>query len=230
MYFITPLNSDENFQQLDISSLPGIMRYASPEVIAMSSSSFFMILCSLPSITLLMIESLLEQGLFFYNNLIISIFRKFWLYSPGSELLEISTTLFWSILHWAVSVIYKKLSPLSTNSNACKTGYHPGAFKIVASNFTIFKRFIEYHWTRDLWIGLSIKKCLRVKTFPGTRKLKMMRIQEKAHMRIYTNISPVLFQSQDGAAEISHWHLSKNNIYLWSLKIQFNISTLFLVT
>lgn len=111
---------------------------------------------------------------------------------------------------------------LSANPDICETGYWPGAFKKCCFQFYYFQKFIECHWTRDLWKGLITKKASGwSKPFPGTRKLKMMRVQEKAHMRIHTNIKPVLFVSR-----WNHWnilHLYKKTTYLWALKIHFNI-------
>ena len=154
------------------------------------------------------------------NNLITILFGKFWLFSLDSELLEISSRQLRSVLCWALSVL-QNISSLRTDPYVCETGYCPGAFKKCCFQFYYFKRFIECHWTRGLWKGLITKKAsVLSKPFPGIRKLKMMRIQEKS-TRVYIQTSALFSLSQGGINGTSYWHLCKNTTYLWPLKIQF---------
>ena len=120
----------------------------------------------------------------------------------------------------SISVL-QKFSSLRTDPYVCETGYCPGAFKKCCFQFYYFRRFIECHWTRGLWKGLITKKASGLsKPFPGIRKLKMRRIQEKS-TRVYIQTRALFYLSQGGINGTSYWHLCKNTTYLWPLKIQF---------
>lgn len=126
--------------------------------------------------------------------------------------------------------VSQKLSSLRTDPHVCETGYCPGAFKKCCFQFYYFERFIECHWTRGLWKGLITKKASGLsKPFPGIRKLKMVRIQEKSthectyqHQPSFIRLKVVSTEHlTDICAKLSH-------IFgLW--KFNFNIFTLFLM-